>query len=304
VGKWFQQKSFDFLSFERSYKAYFPLVISKFIQGREQTFPLEEIEIGDHLIIRNQEIIPADAFLYKGLSQMDYSFVTGESEYISLEAGNSIYAGGRHNGELIEIEIKKALNQSHLTQLWEQQAFKDPNHKTENWENFANRVGAYFTVVLLSLSAAVGVYWYTHDPSKWQNAVVSVLVIACPCALAISYPFALGHGIRWMAKYNFFIKDIQAFERMSQVDTIVFDKTGTLTLQQDLKPSFHINRDLNPSELNTVYTMVNQSTHPLSRQFAKYLRDNFKLKNVDIESMQEIPGKGILSEIPYNKALF
>lgn len=295
IGKWFQQKSFDFLSFERNYKAYFPLVISKFIQRKEQTCPLEEIEVGDHLIIRNQEIIPADAILCRGTSQMDYSFVTGESEYISLEPGNSMYAGGRHQGELIEIEIKKALNQSHLTQLWEQEAFKDPNHKTENWENFANKVGMYFTIILLSLATVVGFYWFQYDPSKWQNAVVSVLVIACPCALAISYPFALGHGIRWMAKFNFFVKDIQAFERMSQVDTIVFDKTGTLTLHQDTKPTLQLIRDLSQSELNTIYTMVNQSTHPLSRQFAKYLREDFEVKSVDIESMQEIPGKGIES---------
>lgn len=293
IGKWFQQKSFDFLSFERNYQAYFPLVISKLIQGAEKTCPLAEIEVGDHLVIRNQEIIPADAILIRGKSQMDYSFVTGESEYISLVPGNSMYAGGRHQGELIEIEIKKALNQSHLTQLWEQQAFKDPHHKTENWENFANKVGAYFTLVLLSLAVVVGVYWFQHDPTKWQNAVVSVLVIACPCALAISYPFALGHGIRWMAKFNFFIKDIQAFERMSQVDTIVFDKTGTLTLHQDEQPTFHLIRELSLSESQIIFTMVNQSTHPLSRQLTKYFCTQKMNSAEPLETIIEIPGKGI-----------
>ncbi|WP_395767916.1 heavy metal translocating P-type ATPase [Aquirufa sp.] len=302
IGKWFQQKSFDFLSFERNYKAYFPLVISKFIKGVEQTYPLQAIEIGDRLIIRNQEIIPADAILIKGKSQMDYSFVTGESEFINLEAGNSMYAGGRHHGELIEIEIKKALNQSHLTQLWEQQAFKDPNHKTENWENFANKVGMYFTFILLSLATLVGIYWVLNDSSKWQNAVVSVLVIACPCALAISYPFALGHGIRWLAKFNFFVKDIQAFERMSQVDTIVFDKTGTLTLHQDVKPKFQLVRDLRTSEINIIYSLVNQSTHPLSRQLAKYLRETYPVQIVDLKSINEKIGKGI--ECIYDKRAY
>ena len=302
IGKWFQQKSFDFLSFERNYKAYFPLVISKFREGKEVTSPLEEIEVGDHLIIRNQEIIPADAILVKGKSQMDYSFVTGESEYIALEAGNRMYAGGRHQGDLIEIEIKKALNQSHLTQLWEQQAFKDPLHKTENWENFANKVGKYFTIVLLSLAAGVGIYWFHQDPTKWQNAVVSVLVIACPCALAISYPFALGHGIRWFAKFNFFIKDIQAFERLSQVDTIVFDKTGTLTLHTDKKPSLHLNRDVTDWEWNVIYSMVNQSTHPMSRQLTKYLTEVNKAQLIELSSMQEKMGKGL--ELTLNGILF
>jgi Cu+-exporting ATPase len=180
IGKWFQQKSFDFLSFERNYKAYFPLVVTKIAGGKELTAPLEEIKIGDRLLIRNQEIIPADAYLLKGKSDMDYSFVTGESELISIEAGQSIYAGGKHRGEAIEIQISKDLNQSHLTQLWEQQAFKDPNHKSKNWENFANQVGFYFTIILLSLATAVGIYWYNVDPSRWSNAVVSILVIACP----------------------------------------------------------------------------------------------------------------------------
>jgi Cu+-exporting ATPase len=77
IGKWFQQKSFDFLSFERNYKAYFPLIVTKIVSTKEVSAPLEEIKIGDRLLIRNQEIIPADAYLLKGKSEMDYSFVTG-----------------------------------------------------------------------------------------------------------------------------------------------------------------------------------------------------------------------------------
>jgi len=290
IGKWFQQKSFDFLSFERNYKAYFPLVVTKIANGVEETAPLEEISIGDRLLIRNQEIIPADAYLLKGQSQMDYSFVTGESELIPIQAGQSIYAGGKHLGEAIEIQISKELNQSHLTQLWEQQAFKDPNHKTENWENFANKVGMYFTMVLLSLATIAGLYWYQVDPSKWSNAVVSILVIACPCALAVSYPFALGHGIRWLAKFNFFVKDIQAFERMAQVDTLVFDKTGTLTLQSQKEPTLHFKRPLSDFEWNAVYSLAFQSTHPLSKQVKKLLPH---CSLIPFEDFKEISGKGL-----------
>lgn len=291
IGKWFQQKSFDFLSFERNYKAYFPLAISKLEEGIEVNYPLNEIKIGDHLIIRNQEIIPADAVLITGSSQMDYSFVTGESELLKLNEGNSMYAGGRHTGERIEIEIKKELKQSHLTQLWEQQAFKDPLHKTENWENFANQVGGYFTVGLISLAILVGSYWHFTDPSRWSNSVVSILVIACPCALAISYPFALGHGIRWLAKSNFFIKDIQAFERMAQVDTIVLDKTGTLTLPSTQNPIAKLTRELSSSEWSALYSLALQSTHPMSRQFVRYIPKNQPI--VHLEEFAEKMGKGL-----------
>lgn len=295
IGKWFQQKSFDFLSFERNYKAYFPLVISKLEKGVEANYPLDDIKVGDHLIIRNQEIIPADAVLISGASQLDYSFVTGESELVAIHVGNSMYAGGRHTGERIEIEIKKELKQSHLTQLWEQQAFKDPLHKTENWENFANQVGWYFTVGLISLAMIVGIYWLYYDPSRWSNAVVSILVIACPCALAISYPFALGHGIRWLAKLNFFIKDIQAFERMAQIDTIVFDKTGTLTLPSTQKPVSKLIRELSDSEWSSLYSLAIQSTHPMSRQFVNYVHKNQPL--FPLEKFVEKTGKGLEATI-------
>jgi Cu+-exporting ATPase len=290
IGKWFQQKSFDFLSFERNYKAYFPLVVNKIVSGKEVTAPLEEVKIGDRLLIRNQEIIPADAYLLKGKSEMDYSFVSGESELIAIEAGQSIYAGGKHRGKAIEIQISKELNQSHLTQLWEQQAFKDPNHKSENWENFANQVGFYFTIILLSLATSAGIYWYNVDPSRWSNAVVSILVIACPCALAVSYPFALGHGIRWLAKNNFFVKDIQAFERMAQVDTLVFDKTGTLTLQSQKEPRIQLNRKLSDKEWNAIYSLVFQSTHPLSKQVKKFLN---RRSLIALKQFKEVTGKGL-----------
>jgi Cu+-exporting ATPase len=293
IGKWFQQKSFDFLSFERNYKAYFPLVITKISHGKEVTAPLEEIKIGDRLLIRNQEIIPADAYLLKGNSEMDYSFVTGESELIAIEAGQSIFAGGKHQGKSIEIQISKELNQSHLTQMWEQQAFNNPLHKVENWENFANQVGFYFTLFLLSLSTITGLYWYFSDSSKWANAVVSILVIACPCALAVSYPFALGHGIRWLAKFNFFVKDIQAFERIAQVDTLVFDKTGTLTLQSKKEPTLRLSRELTEKERNAIYTLVYQSTHPLAKEVKKYFHQS---KTIPLTNFKELNGKGLEAE--------
>ncbi|RXK52370.1 heavy metal translocating P-type ATPase [Aquirufa rosea] len=293
IGKWFQQKSFDFLSFERKYTSYFPLVITKIMQGKEEMAPLSEIQVGDRLRIRNEEIIPADAILIKGKSNMDYSFVTGESEWVAIQSGNLIYAGGKHHGEMIEIEVKKDLQQSHLTQLWEQQAFKDPSFKAENWENFANQVGIYFTIGLITLATIVALYWIQVDPSKWQNSVVSILVIACPCALAISYPFALGHGVRWLSKSNLYVKDIQALERMGQVDTVVFDKTGTLTLAKSEAPNVYLHRDLSENELDILYSLSLQSTHPLSRRLCTYTQSFGDRKLLSISSFKEVPGKGL-----------
>jgi Cu+-exporting ATPase len=148
----------------------------------------------------------------------------------------------------------------------------------------------YFTVILICLATAAGIYWSITDPSRWANAVVSILVIACPCALAVSYPFALGHGIRWLAKNHFFIKNIQAFERMAQVDTLVFDKTGTLTLQSKEEPSIHFNRELSDKEWNALYSLVFQSTHPLAKQAKKFLNRH---SIIPLQQFKEVTGKGL-----------
>lgn len=297
IGKWFQQKSIDYLSFERNYKSYFPLFVNKLVnQSEEISIPLENIQIGDKILIRHGEIIPADAIIFSGKGKIDYSFVTGESDLIETEKGNLLYAGGKHQGESIHIEIVKNLEQSYLTQLWEQESFKNSHLKTENWENFANKAAYYFTIGLITLSTIAGIYWGLNNPSIWGKVVVSILVIACPCALAISYPFALGQGIRWTAKRNFFLKNTQSFERLSMIDTIVFDKTGTLTLHQtEEKPSVKLN-NMDESDWSKIYKMVNQSTHPLSRQTKKFLEETKLIKNCSLDYFEEIPGKGLIGK--------
>ncbi len=300
IGKWFQQKSFDFLSFNRNYKSYFPLTINKKWNSIEVQIPISDIKIGDRINIRNQEIIPADSILIQGNCKIDYSFVTGESDLIEILQGNTIYAGGRHSGEMIEIEVIKDLQHSHLTQLWEQDTFKDPIYKTENWENFANTAGKYFTVGLFALATIVGIYWGYNNPIIWPNAVVSVLIIACPCALAISYPFALGHTMRWMSKFKLYLKNIQSLERLAEIDTIVFDKTGTLTLHKDQHPTVHFLRGLNEDEWNSIYTISLQSAHPLSRQLKNYAESLGYHQVTEIQDFKEVPGKGIEAQIQGN----
>lgn len=302
VGKWFQQKSFDFLSFNRNYTSYFPMSVCKWINKSEIQIPLAELKVGDRLLIRNQEIIPADSILRKGSGKLDYSFVTGESDFIEIKEGNSLFAGGRHTGEMIEVEVIKDLQHSQLTQLWEQNSFKNPLYKTENWENFANKTGMYFTILLFTLAISVGVYWGIVNPKIWSNAVVSVLIIACPCALAISYPFALGHGMRWLSKFNLYFKNTQSLERFANIDTIVFDKTGTLTLHKEQSPKINFTRGLLPEEWTVLYSLSLQSTHPLSRQLKKYIEQLGYSERLFISNFKELTAKGLQGK--WNSTLY
>ncbi|GAB4014342.1 heavy metal translocating P-type ATPase metal-binding domain-containing protein [Spirosoma migulaei] len=301
-GKWFQQRTHEFLSFERDYKSYFPLAVTVVGRGAgspEQgvsrsvppapcSVPLAQLRKGDRIRVRNQELIPADGLLYKGQGMIDYSFVTGESEPEVKEPGALVYAGGKQVGEAIELEVVREVSQSYLTQLWNNDAFQKDD--TSRIRTFADAVGTYFTVTVMSVAALVGLYWYAyHDPARAINAFTAVLIIACPCALSLSYPFALGNGLRLLGKRHLYLKNADVIEKMAACDTIVFDKTGTLTTPQHAVAE-RFDRPLHPIDRAMVVSLVRQSAHPLSRKLTSYLADNVPLS---IDYFTEVPGHGI-----------
>ena len=118
------------------------------------------------------------------------------------------------------------MDQSYLTQLWNKEAFK----KAETGlDNLTNRVSKYFTFVILAITLIAGVYWSQVDFEKMFQVVSAILIIACPCALALSAPFTLGHIMRILGRHKFYVKDTLTIEKLSKIDTLVFDKTGTIT---------------------------------------------------------------------------
>jgi Cu+-exporting ATPase len=123
VGKWFQNYTYQGLSFERDYKSYFPLAIFKKEFDTFKSIPVNDVKKGDIVKVRNQEIIPVDSILASDHANIDYSFVTGESNPVSKNKGEYIYAGGRQMGESIELNVAKSVSQSYLTQLWNNEAF-------------------------------------------------------------------------------------------------------------------------------------------------------------------------------------
>ncbi len=288
AGKWFQQKTYHFLSFERDYKSYFPLAVTKLNQGKEESISLNALKKGDKISVRNGELIPADALLYKGKAQIDYSFVTGESALEEKKLGDFLYAGGRQVGETIELEILKEVSQSYLTQLWNNDTFQ--KQQQSRIKTFADLVGKYFTLTVLTLATIVATYWFFHDGNKVMNAFTAILIIACPCALSLSYPFALGNGLRIIGKQKFYLKNAEVIETMAQCDTVVFDKTGTLTTAEGSLPVFHGKRPLTTFEETLIASLVRNSTHPVSQKIRQLYSDSLEL---EISNFNEITGKGI-----------
>jgi len=287
IGKWYQGKTYQALSFERDYKSYFPVAVTKIIDNEEEIIPLSRLEVGDRIIIRNQEIIPADAILMKGVANIDYSFVTGESIPVSKKIGDSIFAGGRQVGSIIEIEVVKEVEQSYLTQLWNQD---NKNNESETKLNtLVNKVSEYFTITILLTASVAAIYWLIYDPSLALFAFTSVLIIACPCALALTIPFTFGSTMRQFGRRGFYIKNTEVIEKLRKINSIIFDKTGTITINNTMKTQF-IGKELTNEQLSIIKSIASNSNHPLS---ATIKDSNDTQPSYSVTEFQEIPSLGI-----------
>ena len=290
LGKWFQNKTYESLSFERDYQSYFPLAVTRIKAGLEEMKPIEELEKGDIIAIRNQEIIPADCVLLSEKTRIDYSFVTGEADPITKVSGEQIFAGGRQIGERIELSVLKEVENSYLTQLWNQRS-KDSEHKISGLRERTEKVSRFFIIGVIAIAVLTGIAWYFIDSSEIIDVVTAVLIVACPCALALSIPFTFGNAIRTASRNNWYFKNSDSMEYLGKVTDIVFDKTGTLTESGHSEISFS-GDGLGQEEIDIIYSLVRNSNHPLSRALSEFLHKQSR-SVLEVESFEEIAGKGI-----------
>ncbi len=291
IGKWYQSKTYAALTFERNYKSYFPVAVTKVTNAGNETIPLDKLKAGDRILIRNQELIPADSTIQKGKASIDYSFVTGESIPVSKNEGDFVFAGGRQTGSAIELLVQKEVEQSYLTQLWNQD--NQTEKATPPISLLINKVSQYFTVIIITIALTAGSFWYSKDIEKAVFAFTSVLIIACPCALALTIPFTFGSTIRQFGRKGLYLKNTDVIERLSKIKSIVFDKTGTITHTQSSRTEF-VGNPLNSEQLRKIKSLVFHSTHPLSKIIFNTIRGNEILK---VESFKEIPSLGISGKI-------
>ena len=292
LGKMFQMKTYSFLSFERDFKSYFPIAVTKINSDTsEESVPVYDIQKGDRLLIRNQELIPVDGILISEKAEIDYSFVTGEAIPITKKSGDKVFAGGKQIGKVIEMEVLHSVSQSYLTQLWSNEVFQkkvEQKHK-----NITDRISRYFTPILLLIAFAGFGYWIFKEVNTAFNVLTAVLIVACPCALALTAPFTMGNVLRILGNKKFYLKNALVIEQLAKVDTIVFDKTGTITTNKKSNITYQ-GKTLSEEHLVMVKNVLRASNHPLSRMLYDFLPDTQKIKITDF---QEITGKGIQASL-------
>lgn len=295
MGKLFQKRTYSALSYDRDYKSFYPIAVTKVdFNGKQDHILLSELKIGDRIMVRNQEIIPVDAILINGEGNIDNSFITGESASIPKKAGDKIFAGGKQVGSALELEVIKTVNQSYLTQLWNKEAFK--KHET-GLDNLTNEISKYFTFIILGITLIAGIYWARIDFEKMFQVVAAILIIACPCALALSAPFTFGHVMRILGRNQFYVKDTLTIEKISKIDTLVFDKTGTITHHQKSNIKFEGN-EIEYFDLKNIKSLLRNSNHPLSKSLYEFLEMNDE--HFPVEKFSEVAGKGYQAEIRGN----
>jgi P-type Cu+ transporter len=291
-GRVFQQKTHERLAFDRDFKSFFPLSVVRQTPGGEESVAASQLQVGDRVVLRHRELVPADATLVSGAALMDYSFVTGESEPVPRQVGECLYAGGQQVGGRIEVQIVKPVSQSYLTSLWNHETFQ--KRRDDDLNSLTNRYSRHFTALVIGVAlVAAFAWWLWGDPGRGIRAFTSVLIVACPCALALAAPFTLGTAQRWLVRINVFVRNAHVIERLAQVNTIVFDKTGTLTSADGANVTYQsaTSQGLSETEAWWVCSLARHSTHPHSVRIVQDL--DVGRAPLSIDSFNETPGFGL-----------
>jgi Cu+-exporting ATPase len=287
-------------------KSSLPLEATIIKDGIKKVVALNSINIGDIVQLKAGEKVPVDGKITKGNASFDESSLTGESIPVYKNVGSELYSGTINNDSLIEYEVTKDFKNSTFSSIVT--LLEDSLNSKPKIQNTANEISKGFTTAILSLSLLTFLVWYffgidlgfdyegTNHFEKSFIVGISVIVIACPCALALATPIASLIGISELAKKGLLFKEAKFIESIAKSDTVVFDKTGTLTKGELSVVKMRI-LDENIHKLNLLYSLLDSSSHPISVSVKKALLkkyDNLELKNLD--EVKTINAKGVTAK--------
>lgn len=284
LGRFLQTRTYSAFSFERTIKDFLPLSI--YSEDQRAFVRLEDLKLGENVHLPEGGIIPVDLFL-KAPAVVDYSFITGESDPVSLGVNEVAKVGGKSLDD-IHASVHATPSVSSLEQVWKA---KD---QTTGW--VSARLTAIFTISVLSIAFFSGIAWYYINPDRFVEIAVSVLIIACPCALSLAAPFAYGTARSNLAKLGLYLKEGKGIIDLSTLRNIAWDKTGTLT-QKHPKASIHWEKGQHPELL---FALASRSTHPISQAISKALTPSY---SVVLGNWQESVGEGIRATTEYGTVL-
>ncbi len=256
---------------------------------------LSDVKVGDVIVVSSGEKVLLDGEIIKGDGSFDESNLTGESEHIYKELGDSVISGTTSIDADIHFRASKDFEHSTLSNLVA--LLESAINKKPKIEQLANRLSEHFSTVILSFAfVTFGVWWiYTNDFETSFIIGISVIIIACPCALALATPVATLVGLGLGAKRGILFKEAAQLETMAKVDTLVLDKTGTITVG---KPEVVKEKIFENFDKSLLFSLVKSSNHPVSIGILKYLKEEDKgLKEILFDQFSQIPAQGIQAKV-------
>jgi Cu+-exporting ATPase len=287
IGRLFQQTAFDRIVFDRTFRSFFPLSVRLDTPDGPAMIPLERLGVGDRIVVRPHEIVPADAVLLDAAGAVDYAFVTGEQTPVAVAGGDVVRAGGRVVHRALALRVTREVSHSQLARLWNNPVFRAPK---QYWlTEVAARFGGWFTGLAVGLAGLGAVAWWP-DVAMSAQVATAVLIIACPCALTLAAPITLGTAMGCLGRRGLFLKHAAVALDLSRIDTIVFDKTGTLTTAS--APMAVEQSGLDDVAWNKVRRLAQESVHPASRAIA-----TSGAARGTVDGVREYAGEGLVGRV-------
>ena len=273
-------------------KSQIPLEATLIVGDGKKVVSLDEINIDDIIEVKTGEKACVDGEVTSGYSSFDESSISGESLPVGKKVGDKIFSGTINTESVIRYKASKNYANSTLNHIVE--LLEDSLNSKPKIEDTTQSTSKYFSVMILSLALATFAGWYFYEGS-FENALIigiSVIIIACPCALALATPIASLIGISWLTKEGLLFKEAKFIETFANIDAVVFDKTGTLTSGKLSVKDVALS--LSKEELNILYSLSDSSTHPVSKAIKLHLEKSYdNLKNLELEQIEQIPALGI-----------
>ena len=268
-------------------------------QGNEEDVPLEHIHEGDMLRIRPGEKVPLDGSVTEGRSAVDESMITGESMPVTKEPGSKVIGGTMNQTGSFVMKAERVGKDTMLSQIVHMVA--EAQRSRAPIQRLADIVASWFVPAVIGVAALAFAAWMFYGPSPAFSyaliAAVSVLIIACPCALGLATPMSIMVGVGKGAQAGVLIKNAEALERMEKVDTLVVDKTGTLTAGKPAVTGIVANDGFSEDDILSLSASLEQgSEHPLAHAIVTAAKEK-KLNLSPASDFDSPTGKGVIGKV-------
>ncbi|MBT3827330.1 MAG: cation-translocating P-type ATPase [Nitrosomonadales bacterium] len=251
---------------------------------------LNQIRVGDLIQVLPGETINFDGVIVHGSSHLNNMFMTGESTPEAVRIGNYLFAGGINIDGVIYYKVERLRNTSYISKI--KKIIEDSQYTKPAFVKMIDKFAQPFLLAIIFLSICSYVIWSPINQQMAINAMISVLIVTCPCALYLSTPIAMSAAANKLAKKGIYIRNLSAFESLAKINLLFLDKTGTLT---DSNPSIaqsYLSHSYNHSLIKKIiFQITKDSLHPFSNSLKEKFGD--KSNEVELSDLKEISGKGI-----------